>query len=117
MVLTLLGRCILCEAVLLLLPAGIALFHGESILGFLVAIGISLLLGGIGIIKKPASRSIYAKEGFFACALSWIVLSMIGAVPFVIEKWIPNYIDAVFEIVSGFTTTGATVLSDFSMDG
>lgn len=117
MVLTLLGRCILCEAVLLLLPAGIALFHGESILGFLVAIGISLLLGGIGIIKKPASRSIYAKEGFVACALSWIVLSLIGAVPFVIEKWIPNYIDAVFEIVSGFTTTGATILSDFSMDG
>lgn len=62
--------------------------------------------------KKPENMAIYPREGYAAVALSWIVLSLFGCVPFVITKEIPNFIDALFEIVSGFTTTGASILND-----
>lgn len=117
MTLNLFGRTVLCEAVLLLLPVIVALIYGESILGLSVAILAAAGLGGFCMLLKPKSKTIYAKEGFVVCALSWIALSVIGALPFVIEGWIPNYIDALFEIVSGFTTTGATLITDFSNTG
>ena len=117
MSLNLLGKVFLCEAALLFIPAIISIFHNESILGFSAAIFIATILGVGFILIKPTTKTIYSKEGFLVCALSWIGLSLVGAVPFVVERWIPSYIDAFFEIVSGFTTTGATILSDFSHKG
>lgn len=73
---------------------------------------VSLLVGLIIIRKRPKNLVMYAKEGFVTVALCWIVLSMIGAVPFTISGAIPSYIDAVFETVSGFTTTGSSILPE-----
>lgn len=112
-----LGRTVLIEAALLILPIIVALCYGEPFFGFAVALAIAAVAGSACIIVKPKSRAMYAREGFVICALSWIVISLIGAVPFVLENWIPNYIDALFEIVSGFTTTGATVMQDFTNEG
>ena len=62
--------------------------------------------------KKPKNKLIYAKEGFVIVALSWFVLSLFGALPFFLSGEIPNYIDGFFEVVSGFTTTGSSILTD-----
>ena len=62
--------------------------------------------------KKPRSMSLYAKEGFVTVALCWVVLSALGALPFVISRVIPSYVDALFEVVSGFTTTGSSILPE-----
>ena len=116
-IINMLGRTVLIEAGLLILPIIVALCYGEPFFGFAVTLGIAAVVGSACILVKPKSKTLFAKEGFIICALSWIVISLIGAVPFVIEKWIPNYIDAVFEIVSGFTTTGATVMQDYTNAG
>ncbi len=102
------------EAAFLLLPAltGVlckeykeaAVYLGVSVLCFLIG----LFLGR----KKPVRKELYTREGFVAVALSWICMSLFGALPFVITGDIPNYIDALFETVSGFTTTGASILTD-----
>lgn len=104
--------CILeIEAVLMLFPALVALIYGEkSGWGFVICALVAALLGAFFVIKKPKSRSMYAREGFVATALSWIVISAVGAVPFCITGQIPHYVDALFEMVSGFTTTGASIL-------
>lgn len=109
----LLGRVLQFEAAFLLLPIVVAcIYHEKQGIWFLVtAIG-SFLLGTIGSIRKPTSKVFYAREGYVTVSLSWILLSLVGAVPFVLTGEIPNYVDAVFETVSGFTTTGASVLSD-----
>ncbi|MGM9615463.1 MAG: TrkH family potassium uptake protein [Oscillospiraceae bacterium] len=108
-----LNRVLLIEAVLLLAPLITALVYGESILPFLWAI--LLILAASALLYFPARKadgSLHAREGFVSVALSWIVLSLFGALPFVFSGALPNYIDAVFETVSGFTTTGASVISD-----
>lgn len=74
----------------------------------IAAFGMGLLLS----VGTPKNKSIYAREGFVTVAASWILLSLVGALPFRISGYIPNYIDAVFETVSGFTTTGASILTD-----
>lgn len=78
---------------------------------FLIIIGFCLLAGTALTFKKPANNVFHTKEGCVIVALSWIVLSLTGALPFTLSGSIPNYIDAIFETVSGFTTTGASVLS------
>lgn len=107
-----LGSVLSCLAVLLFLPLIAGLCHGENVLGFAVTIGVT---GGISLgLKqvKPRSTDIYAREGFVIVGLAWICMSMLGALPFVISGDIPNYIDALFETVSGFTTTGASILNN-----
>lgn len=108
------GRIVLFEALMLLLPAVVSLIYGESCFyAFLIAIGISLAAGGaLWLFSKPRDSVIYAKEGFITVALVWVVLSAIGALPFTLCGEIPSYIDAFFETVSGFTTTGASILPD-----
>lgn len=108
------GQMLLIEAVLLLLPFAVSLIYGESCAwAFLATIGIALVLGAVVmLISKPKDTVIYSREGFVITALTWIVLSAIGALPFVISGEIPSYIDAFFETVSGFTTTGASILVD-----
>ena len=81
-------------------------------LNFAVTIAAAAALGGIFMLFKPKNRDIYAREGFTAVGLSWILMSLIGALPFVISGDIPSYVDALFETVSGFTTTGSTLLTD-----
>lgn len=106
------GQMLLIEAVLLLLPFAVSLIYGESCAwAFLATIGIALVLGAVVmLLSKPKDTVIYSREGFVITALTWIVLSAIGALPFVISGEIPSYIDAFFETVSGFTTTGASIL-------
>ena len=99
------------EAALMLLPAAIGLIHGEkSGWSFLIVAVCAALIGLISIARKPKNTSFFAREGLVATALSWLVMSAVGAVPFRITGQIPHYLDALFEMVSGFTTTGASIL-------
>ena len=108
-----LGIVLCFEAAFMLLPLICALIYGErEAVSFLASIIISLLCGILLILQNGKNENIYAKEGFVIVALSWIFLSIFGALPFVISKSIPNFILALFETVSGFTTTGASILSD-----
>ncbi|MEW4355278.1 TrkH family potassium uptake protein [Streptococcus pneumoniae] len=114
----LLSKLLLIEASLLLAPLAVALLYQEPlhvIWAILGTITLLLLLGGIGIIFKPKDYHIYAKEGVLIVALCWILWSFFGALPFVFSRQIPSLIDAFFEVSSGFTTTGATILSDVSV--
>ncbi len=113
MVFSMIGRLLLLEAGLLLLPAICSAVYGEqSLWALLVSAGVALVVGGLLVFAlRPKNKTIYAKEGFVIAALSWIFLSAVGALPFVLSGEIPNYIDAFFETVSGFTTTGASVLT------
>ena len=112
-ILYILGWVLNFEAFFLLLPSSVSLIYKEKegLAYFLVA----LLCGILGFIitrKKPANTLFFAKEGFVTVSLSWIVLSLFGALPFVISSEIPSYLDALFEITSGFTTTGSSILKD-----
>lgn len=108
------GQMLLIEAVLLVLPLVTAAIYGEScVWAFLGTIGSALLLGGfLMLFAKPESRVIYSREGFCITALTWLLFSVIGALPFVISREIPSPVDAFFETVSGFTTTGASIVTD-----
>lgn len=100
------------EAALMLLPALVGLCYRESSAwAFVICAVAAAIVGAIPLIKKPKNKSIYAREGFAATALSWIIMSAVGAVPFCITGQIPNFLDALFEMVSGFTTTGASILT------
>lgn len=105
------GVIILIEAAFMLLPLVVALLYGEmSGVWFLVTLAAAALLGFVLTRLRPVKRTMYAREGFVITALAWIVISLIGAAPFTLSGQIPNYLDAVFETVSGFTTTGASIL-------
>ena len=108
----LLGYILMIEGALLLLPAATRLLYGEwMVLGvFLLTAAVSAAIGFVLKGIKPRSKVFYMREGFAATALSWIVISVVGAVPFVLTGCIPNPVDALFETVSGFTTTGASIL-------
>lgn len=106
----LLGCILLIEAILLLLPLATAWLFGESVLPFVYTIALLLVVAVPCALFKPKDTRIYAREGFVCVAAAWILLSAFGALPFVFSGAIPSYIDALFETVSGFTTTGATVL-------
>ncbi len=115
MVLNIIGRIVLTEAALLLLPVLIALYYGEgaALYAFLLTAGIAAAVGIVFIaLSRTRDRDIYAGEGFVAVAFAWIILSVLGALPFTLSGEIPNFIDALFETVSGFTTTGASILTD-----
>ncbi|MBQ8351115.1 MAG: TrkH family potassium uptake protein [Clostridia bacterium] len=107
----LLGLILSTEAGLLLAPTATALLYQESPLPFLITIAALLAIAVPLVLQRPKNTRIYAKEGFVCVALGWILLSAFGALPFVLSGAIPHYADAFFETVSGFTTTGATILS------
>ena len=103
------------EGAFLLLPAVTAFVYGEKEgFAFLICSLISFATGGLIVLKKPSNKRFYAREGFVICSMTWIVISLVGAIPFVITGVLPNYIDALFEIVSGFTTTGSSVITDLT---
>lgn len=112
MILYFLGWVLGIEGVLMILPCVIAVIFGEMN-GFYF-LGIGLFCGITGWLlahKKPKSTVFYAKEGFVSVALSWIILSFFGALPFYFSGQIPVFEDALFEVISGFTTTGASILA------
>lgn len=118
MVRFLLSKLLLIEAALLIVPLAVALIYQEDrtvMFSLLGTMAILILLGSLGIIFKPKNRHIYTKEGLLIVALCWVLWSFFGALPFVFTGQIPNIIDAFFEISSGFTTTGATILPDVSV--
>ena len=108
-----LGVVLSLEAALMLLPLGIALAGGEDTAGaFVLTILLLAAVGAALLPIRPKSQSMYAREGFLIVSLSWVLLSLFGALPFYASGYVPSYIDALFETVSGFTTTGASILSD-----
>ena len=101
------------EAILLLLPALVSLIYGEfSGVYFLIPSGILIVIYLLVGMKKPEKRTIYGKEGMVIVASAWILWSLFGALPFTLSGSIPSYLDAFFETVSGFTTTGSSILTD-----
>lgn len=108
-----LGQVMRIEGLLLLLPCFTAVYYHES-QGwyFLLTAAICTIAGFLLTIRKPKSTVFYLKEGCIATALSWVVLSLLGCLPFCLSGEIPSFTDALFETISGFTTTGASILSD-----
>ena len=106
------GFLLLFEAIFFLVPICTALIYQESeVYHFLIALLCCLGVGGLLLIGKPKSNAVYAKEGFVIVALCWIILSLFGALPLRFSGAYKTYIDALFEIVSGLSTTGASVLT------
>ena len=113
-VLRLLSYILYCEAALLLLPAMASLIYGEwMVLGvFLLTAALSAVAGALLHRIKPKSQIFYMREVLATTALCWLLICVVGAVPFVLTGCIPNPVDALFETVSGFTTTGASILPE-----
>ncbi len=108
-----LGQVLKVEAVLLLIPCLVAvIYREEQGWCYLAVAGVAALFGVLMTWRKPESFVFYLKEGCVITALAWIVLSFFGGLPFYISREIPAFIDAMFETVSGFTTTGASILND-----
>ena len=110
----LLGYILLCEGALMGLPALVSALYGEwdVLQVFLFTIVLCGLTGGALTRIKPRRKIFYMREGCVTAALTWVLISVMGAVPFVLSGAIPDPIEALFETVSGFTTTGASVLAD-----
>lgn len=109
-----LGKMLLLEGALLGLPLLTGIIYGEQLPALMFAI-VAVLTACVGWMlsyKRPQKTKIYAKEGFVIVALSWTLLSIFGALPFYLSHEIPSYLDAFFETVSGFTTTGSSILND-----
>ena len=108
-----LGKMLGVEAVLLLLPALVSAVYQEiSGIYFLIPVAILVVIYLLNGVKKPEKGNIYGKEGMIIVALAWILWSLFGALPFTLSGYIPNYVDAFFETVSGFTTTGSSIMRD-----
>ena len=105
-----LGRILLVEAGLLTLPLAVALLYREPAMPWLITMAALVVCGALLSFRKPERTALYAKDGFAAVALVWLLMSAFGALPFVLSGDILHYVDAFFETVSGFTTTGASIL-------
>ena len=110
-----LGQILLLEAVLMLLTAAVSLVFHEPSVPFLLSALCTAIPGGFLLFFRPKTHVIYAREGFIIVSLAWLALSLFGTLPFLLSKDIPNFADALFETVSGFTTTGATVLPNVEL--
>lgn len=110
-----LSGILILEAVFMIPAMLICIYDEETkvALSFLATIGISILLAGIlYLFSRNPSNGFHPREGLVCASTCWILISLVGCLPFFISRQIPSFIDALFEIVSGFTTTGATILSD-----
>lgn len=106
------GRIIKTIGLLMFLPLGCAIYYHEPVMPFIVSLTASLVFGHIMGGRQPENKTINAKDGFITVALAWIFMALFGALPFVLSREIPNFIDAFFESSSGFTTTGSTIVQD-----
>ena len=100
------------EAGFLLLPLAVSVFSGEAWLPFFITAVLCVLIGGALHLVPVKNRKMHGRDGFMAVALSWIALSLMGALPYVLTGALDSYVDAVFETVSGLTTTGSTVFPE-----
>lgn len=108
-----LGFVLKIEAAFMTLALGVALIYGEqSAWAIGITMGITFAVGLLMGLNKPENKTIQVREGLITVALSWIVMSLLGTLPFFISGTIPSYLDGLFEVVSGFTTTGASILTD-----
>ena len=113
MIVYILGQVLRIEGLLMLPSFFVGLIYGEKQgMAFLIWGLVCVLIGTLITLKKPRNTMLYLKEGCVSTALCWIVLSAFGAVPFVMTGEIPRFLDAMFETVSGFTTTGSSILTD-----
>lgn len=113
MILYILGLLLFSEAGLMILPVVVDLCYREGkFLSYLITMAILVAVGIVVTRFKPKNKTIHARDGFVIVSLGWILVSLFGALPFFLSGEIPNYLDAVFEAVSGFTTTGASILTD-----
>ncbi|MCR4557163.1 MAG: TrkH family potassium uptake protein [Saccharofermentans sp.] len=113
MLVYILGKVLLIEGVLMLLPVLCGFFYGESQVIYYIVLAITYIgLGFVISMKKPKNMTVFIKDGCVATALSWIVLSICGCIPFILTKEIPSFTDAMFETASGFSTTGASILTN-----
>ena len=112
-ILYLLGCVLKFESTFLLLPVVVGIInHERAIFSYLITAAICFLVGTLLSFMKPESKNLFIREGFVTVAASWVVMSIFGALPFVFSGDIPNYVDALFETISGFTTTGSSILCD-----
>ena len=109
-----LSRIMLAEAAMMMISLGVTLIYGETdkIVSFVIPICLLAVFGLLIGIKSEKNGEIYARDGFAIVAFSWILMSLFGALPLMLSGMIPNYIDAVFETVSGFTTSGTTIMTE-----
>ena len=112
MIFYILGKILGTLGLLMLLPLITAALYGESILPFALPLVLCVAVGICLSLKAPKNKRLLSKDGFVCVGLSWIVMSLVGCLPFIISGTIPAFVDAFFETVSGFTTTGATVMAD-----
>ena len=112
MILRTTGAVMLIEAAVMVIMTLVSLLYGETPMPFLITIAILIVLGFPLYRIKIKQKSFFAKEGYVTAATTWLVLSLFGALPFYINGGFGNYVNCFFEAVSGFTTTGATILSD-----
>ena len=113
MLIYILGKVLLIEGVLMLLPIGCGWIYGESETVYYLVCALSYVtLGYLLSFKKPKNMTIFIKDGCVATALSWVVLSIGGCIPFILTGEIPSFTDAMFETASGFSTTGASILTN-----
>jgi len=116
-ILRILGRLMIVEAIMMALPLIFCIIYHENFLNylsFLIPMVVLAVTGFLLTIKKEKVNNLYSREGFILVGLSWVVMSIFGAIPFMISGVIPNVIDALFETISGFTTTGASIVEDIS---
>ena len=111
LVLRVVGRVMILEAVIMLLPLLVALLYRESPTPFVLT-AVILLAAGLVLSHIPSKKHFYTREGFFAVGLIWILTGIAGALPFYFSGEFPSFVDCIFESCSGFTTTGATILTD-----
>ena len=108
-----LGWVTLFEALFLLAPTLTAIIYREEVLAALLwCVAACMAVGFLLILRRPKNTTLYSKEGFVIVSLSWVALSVFGAMPFYVSGAIPSFVDALFESVSGFTTTGSSILAD-----
>lgn len=105
------GFTLLVEAAAMLLPMAVALYYGEDPSPFLKTIGIMVVLGLLSVFGLRGQRKFFAREGFFSVGLIWVLSGVFGALPFWFSGQFGSYVDCFFETISGFTTTGSTILT------
>ena len=113
-----LGKIMILEGIMLIIPCIVSFIYNESIINSVAFIVPMVLLWTLGIILqhfKPERKGLYQKEAFATVAFAWIIMTLFAAIPYIINREIPNYIDAVFEMMSGFTTTGASIVEDVTL--
>ena len=109
------GKILIILSILLILPVIVSIYYKENIFPFIYTMLITLIIGLLCISIKVNRYDYYRKDGIIITTLSWIIISILGSLPFIISESIPNVVDAIFETASGFTTTGASILKNIEI--